>query len=134
MRSFSSERARFIPMVVAAAGLIRCSHSQPAPSAPEAAPVAQSASPAAAPAAEKAPPPPVVPIAPVSVYFGVNSADLDEAARVALTRLSSQARSQPHVDLRIEGNCDDRGSRAYNLALGKRRADAAKAYLGFLGL
>ena len=131
MRSFSSETARFIPMVVAAATLIACSHSQPAP---EAAPVAQSASPAATPAPEKAPPPPVGPIAPVSIYFGSNSADLDEAARVALTRLSSQAQSQPHVDLRIEGNCDDRGSRGYNLALGKRRAEAAKDYLVFLGV
>ncbi|HYV65852.1 MAG TPA: OmpA family protein [Myxococcales bacterium] len=131
MRSFSSETARFIPMVVAASALVACSHSQPAPEAP---PVAQSASPAAAPAPEKAPPPAVGPIASVSIYFGVNSTELDEGARMALTRLASQAQSQPHVDLRIEGNCDERGSRVFNLALGKRRAEAAKDYLVFLGV
>jgi len=44
-----------------------------------------------------------------------------------------QARARPDQSFRIEGNCDERGSEQYNLALGQRRADAAKRYLTSMG-
>jgi len=42
--------------------------------------------------------------------------------------------AHPELKVRIEGNCDERGSEQYNLALGQRRADAAKKYLAGLGV
>ena len=42
--------------------------------------------------------------------------------------------AHPDLKVRIEGNCDERGSGQYNLALGQRRADAAKKYLATLGV
>jgi len=43
-------------------------------------------------------------------------------------------RANPNMRIRIEGNCDDRGSEEYNLALGQRRAAAAKRYLTDFGI
>jgi peptidoglycan-associated lipoprotein len=127
MRPFSSKAPRSIPMVAIAAAVVACSHAQPAPApAPEATQVAQSAPPAAA--------EPEAKMTPVSIYFGLDSADLGADARAALTKFTSQVQSRSDLELRIEGNCDERGSREYNLALGQRRADAAKDYLVFLGI
>jgi peptidoglycan-associated lipoprotein len=42
--------------------------------------------------------------------------------------------ADPAVTLRVDGNCDDRGSDEYNLALGQRRAEAAKRYLSEHGI
>jgi len=126
-------------MVAVALALIACAQSQPTPTpAAETKPVAQPtpppAPPAAAPAPAEAPPPPVVQIDPVSIYFAFDSADIGAEARTALMKLSGQAQTRRDVDLRIEGNCDERGTTEYNLALAQRRADAAKDYLVRLGL
>jgi peptidoglycan-associated lipoprotein len=134
MRSVLPETLRFLP--IAALALVACSHSQPAPTpSPEAKPVAQPTPPPAPPPAPvEAPPARVVQITPVSIYFAFDSSELEADARNALTAFSGQAQSRSDVDLRIEGNCDERGSREYNLALGQRRADAAKDYLVRLGV
>src|SRR2546426_10726732 len=121
-----------VPLLVLAA----CSTAQPAPP-PAAAEVV--APPAPAPAPAPAPEPvatPVPPpdIAPVSVYFDFDSSDLSPATRNVLQAFFQQAQNQPDRDIRVEGNCDERGTREYNLALGQRRADAAKQYLVNLGV
>ena len=78
-----------------------------------------------------APPPE---IAPASLYFELDAAELTVDARKVLQAFFDQARQRPEEEIRIEGNCDERGTREYNLALGQRRAEAAKNYLVDLGL
>jgi peptidoglycan-associated lipoprotein len=114
-----------------------CSHAQPPPSASaepavEATPLP--APPAPAVAVEPAPAPRTVEIVATSVYFAFDSSELSPLARATLQTLFDLARQRPDQDLRIEGNCDERGTREYNLALGQKRADAAKSYLVNLGL
>jgi peptidoglycan-associated lipoprotein len=115
-----------------------CSHAQPppppAPAQVIARPAPPPAPPAPAPAAEPTPAPRPIEIAATSVYFGFDSSELSPQTRATLQTLFDQARQRPDQNLRIEGNCDERGTREYNLALGQRRADAAKTYLVNLGL
>jgi len=73
-------------------------------------------------------------VAPVSVYFDYDTSELSPETRTVLQSFFDQARQRPDQDVRIEGNCDERGSREYNLALGQRRADAARNHLENLGL
>lgn len=68
------------------------------------------------------------------VYFDFDAADLSEQARAALTKDAGLLQKQPATKVRIEGNCDERGSAEYNLALGERRAVSAKKYLVTLGI
>jgi peptidoglycan-associated lipoprotein len=68
------------------------------------------------------------------IYFNFDSADLSDASRTALSKNADLLSKQPSVKLRIEGNCDERGSDEYNLALGERRAKAARDYLVNLGV
>lgn len=68
------------------------------------------------------------------VYFNFDSADLSEQARAALTQDAGLLQKQSAAKIRIEGNCDERGSAEYNLALGERRAVSAKKYLVTLGI
>ncbi len=64
-----------------------------------------------------------------SVYFAFDSSDLDAAAQSILDANAAWLKANADKSITIEGNCDERGSREYNLALGQRRADAVKAYL-----
>ena len=68
------------------------------------------------------------------VYFNFDSADLSEESRSTLTKNADYLSKQSGVKARIEGNCDERGSDDYNMALGERRAKAAKDYLVNLGI
>jgi peptidoglycan-associated lipoprotein len=126
----------FAAAVLAAAA---CSHAQPPPSA-SAQPAVEAAPPPAPPvpavAEEPAPAPRTVEVEIVatSVYFDFDSSELSPETRTTLQTFFELARQRPDKDLRIEGNCDERGTREYNLALGQRRADAAKSYLVNLGL
>ena len=115
--------------------LVACSHAQPAP-APAAAPVVAEALPPPAPTPAPAPvaAKPPADVAPVSVYFDYDASELSPETRTVLQSFLEQARQRPDQGARIEGNCDERGSREYNLALGQRRADAARKYLENLGL
>lgn len=63
------------------------------------------------------------------VYFVLNSSDLTGDARAALAEQAEWLKANPRVLIVIEGRCDERGTREYNLALGERRADAARSYL-----
>ncbi len=68
------------------------------------------------------------------IYFDFDSADLSENARTALTKNANALMRESTARVRIEGNCDERGSVEYNLALGERRAKSAQQYLTTLGV
>lgn len=63
------------------------------------------------------------------VYFDTDSHDVRDDARPILDAQSAWLRRYPGVNVRIEGNADERGTREYNLALGARRANAVRDYL-----
>jgi peptidoglycan-associated lipoprotein len=67
-------------------------------------------------------------------YFDFNKADIRPDARTALAETAQYLRNYPTERVTIEGHCDERGSTEYNLALGDRRASAAKQYLVSLGI
>jgi len=69
----------------------------------------------------------------VSVFFEFDSATLTPDAREKLTAVGNVLARYPDLKVRIEGNCDERGTEQYNLALGQRRADAVKRYIAELG-
>jgi peptidoglycan-associated lipoprotein len=70
----------------------------------------------------------------VSVFFEFDSAILTRDAQDKLSNVANVLTAHPELKVRIEGNCDERGSGQYNLALGQRRADSAKKYLAGLGV
>lgn len=63
-----------------------------------------------------------------SVYFAFDKSDLDASSQAVLDAYAEWLNSNS-VKVTIEGNCDERGSREYNLALGQRRADSVRNYL-----
>jgi peptidoglycan-associated lipoprotein len=63
------------------------------------------------------------------VYFDTDQYDIREDARPLLQAQSQWLRRYGAVRVRIEGNCDERGTREYNLALGARRANAVRDFL-----
>jgi peptidoglycan-associated lipoprotein len=68
------------------------------------------------------------------VYFATDKSDLDADARATLQKQAVWLRRYPSVAITIEGHADERGTREYNLALGERRANAAREYLRNLGV
>lgn len=64
-----------------------------------------------------------------TVYFGYDSATLTDEAQATLMRQAGFLKGNPSMTVTIEGHCDERGTREYNLALGERRATAARDYL-----
>lgn len=68
------------------------------------------------------------------VFFGFDSAVLDQAARQTIERQAAWLQQFPAVTVTIEGHADQRGTTEYNLALGERRANAVKSYLVELGI
>lgn len=69
-----------------------------------------------------------------TVYFDVDQFNIDESDRAILQSQAQWLARYPNVRVTIEGHCDERGTRDYNLALGERRANAAKSYLASLGV
>lgn len=63
------------------------------------------------------------------VYFDYDQYAVRPDGRTALDKQAAWLERYPQVAVRIEGNCDERGTREYNFALGARRADSIKAYL-----
>jgi peptidoglycan-associated lipoprotein len=63
------------------------------------------------------------------IYFDYDKADLRADAQQTLARAAEVIKAHPDWKVQIEGNCDERGSGMYNLALGERRADAARQAL-----
>lgn len=63
------------------------------------------------------------------VFFALNQSGLTSDAKATLDRQSDWLAKYPQVAVQVAGNCDDRGTEEYNLALGQRRANAARDYL-----
>jgi peptidoglycan-associated lipoprotein len=68
------------------------------------------------------------------VYFDFDAADLTDASRATLQKNSDLLRRRTSVRIVIEGHADSRGTNEYNLALGERRASAARDYIISLGI
>jgi peptidoglycan-associated lipoprotein len=68
------------------------------------------------------------------IYFDFDSANLSDSARKTLSKNAAALMKETSAKIGIEGNCDERGSAEYNLALGERRAKAAQQYLVALGV
>jgi peptidoglycan-associated lipoprotein len=68
------------------------------------------------------------------VFFATNKSTLTTAARDTLRKQAAWMRKKKDLTFAIEGHADERGTREYNLALGERRANAAKDYLMTYGI
>lgn len=68
------------------------------------------------------------------VFFGYDRYDVSPEAQQILQSQANWMKQYPNVRLSIEGHCDERGTREYNLALGERRANSVKNYLTSLGV
>ncbi len=68
------------------------------------------------------------------IHFNYDSFELDESARQTLQEDAEWLKDHPEARVEIEGHCDNRGTVEYNLALGAKRAAAAKSYLIALGI
>ncbi|MFM7402553.1 MAG: peptidoglycan-associated lipoprotein Pal [Erythrobacter sp.] len=129
-----------IVLLASATGLAACAKKAPDTLPPE--PV-QSSSQALPPA------PPVQPTGPgvgtqghfaaavgssTTIYFDTDRYNVDSQDAAALQAQAQYFARYPQITFTIEGHADERGTRDYNLALGERRANAAKAYLVSLGV
>ena len=68
------------------------------------------------------------------VLFGYDSSELDDEDRSVLDNQAKFLNQNPSLKVTIEGHCDERGTREYNLALGEKRASAVKDYLISVGI
>lgn len=68
------------------------------------------------------------------IYFDTDRFNIDSADAAALQAQAQYFARYPELTFTVEGHCDERGTREYNLALGERRANAAKNYLVSLGV
>ena len=66
---------------------------------------------------------------PDRVYFGFNKYDISNESAEILNLQADWMKANPNLKIVVEGHCDDRGTREYNIALGERRANAVKQYL-----
>jgi len=103
-----------------------------APSPPPSAPM-----PGAAPAPSPSPPP--VPVLEDKagldpVYFDFDKSFIRDDAKPALQKVADYMKKNKDAKIQVQGNCDERGTSEYNMALGDRRANAAKKYLVGLGI
>src|SRR5207245_6115211 len=124
-------------LTIGLAGMIACSHAQPAPDTSAMQDeTKQEAQPQAKPTPEeyhaqgqadldKA----LEQLRGVSVFFEFDSATLTKDAQEKLSNVANVLSAHSELKVRIEGNCDERGSGQYNLALGQRRAASAKKSL-----
>ena len=71
---------------------------------------------------------------PDRVFFATNKSSLTTKSRETLRKQATYLRKNKNLNVTIEGHADERGTREYNLALGERRANAAKDYLMTYGI
>ena len=101
--------------------------AEPGPAAPPTPPAKAEPVPVAAPE-------PVSPVAGHRSYFAYDSAVLDKAALAGLVFVADSLKTDKSSTILVEGHCDERGTRDYNLALGEKRAAAVQAALVRLGV
>lgn len=128
--------AILLMLSLAASGLmVGCAKKAPPPPPPAPAPTP---TPAPPPTPPPAPPPeepkPKPEIKFQEIFFDFDKSFIREDAKPALEANAGILKDNANVTIRIEGNCDERGTVEYNLALGQRRAEAAKKYLVDLGI
>jgi len=131
--------ARVVPLMLTVSVLAACSHhatpaAAPAPAPAPSTPVAAAApAPAAQPvnddAARRAKADAARAALVQMTFFAFNKSDLTDQDQTTLAAKVAILAANPGIAIRIAGNCDDRGSDEYNLALGQRRAQASKRYL-----
>lgn len=68
------------------------------------------------------------------IYFDFDRSLISDEAKTVMLANAEWLKANPEARIRIEGNCDDRGTKEYNLALGQRRAAGARKYLADLGI
>tara|TARA_R110002110_G_scaffold130084_2_gene310412 strand:+ start:148 stop:663 length:516 start_codon:yes stop_codon:yes gene_type:complete len=68
------------------------------------------------------------------IFFETDQSNVDREDQEILRSQAAWLLANPSARIRVEGHCDERGTREYNLALGERRANAAKNYLSTLGV
>lgn len=68
------------------------------------------------------------------VHFAFDSSTIDDEARAIIEAHSAHLAANPQLKVTLEGNCDERGTREYNLALGERRAQAVERMMKVLGV
>lgn len=68
------------------------------------------------------------------VFFDLNASSVSEDAKKILDNQVSWLKSDPKIKIIVEGHCDERGTREYNIALGEKRANAVKQYLSANGV
>lgn len=80
------------------------------------------------------PPPPAPAVALQSIFFDFDKYSIKPDAAETLKKNADWFKANAGKKVRVEGNCDERGTIEYNMVLGQKRADAAKAYLSNLGI
>lgn len=68
------------------------------------------------------------------IHFDFDRSDIRSDAQQILSGKADYMNANPSINVTIEGHCDDRGTDAYNMALGERRAESAKAFLVNMGV
>ena len=68
------------------------------------------------------------------VFFDTDRFDLTPEARGSLTKNAAWLQNHPTISILVEGHCDERNTREYNVALGERRASTVRDYIVFLGI
>jgi len=118
--------------IVLANLLVACASEKPKEPEAAPAPVVENAAPAPAPAPVVAVDPlndPTSILAKRSVYFPFDVSAVQEDDKALVEAHAKYLSEHPDRKVRVEGNCDERGSSEYNLALGQRRADSVKKML-----
>lgn len=69
-----------------------------------------------------------------NIHFALDSSLLSDEARQILISKAEYLRTNPDITVTVEGHCDDRGTNAYNTALGERRAESVRMFLVDLGI
>jgi len=69
-----------------------------------------------------------------SIYFDFDEGSIREDQKDIMLKNSEWLKANPKVKVKLEGHCDERGTAEYNLALGQKRAEAAKIFLEGLGI
>ena len=69
-----------------------------------------------------------------TIFFDTDAFNIDENDRTVLQSQAQWLARYPNVRITVEGHADERGTREYNIALGERRANAARNFLGQLGV
>ncbi|MGE5346416.1 MAG: peptidoglycan-associated lipoprotein Pal [Acidithiobacillales bacterium] len=135
-----------VTLAVFVAFAAACSKKPPVQTAPVPTPVPtpEAPTPVTVPPRPETPPPPEMKVTDRSLveisgylksaYFDYDKSDIRPDAREALNADADFLKKWQTLKVTIEGHCDERGTREYNMALGQRRASAAKEYLVSLGV